>query len=84
MGHIEFDPSEFRGREGYFFMTSLVVDGLMDYWLLTADTAKVEPFMKKLAAWYETKAITSDKKVLFALETVGSDCWVKRVRILRS
>jgi hypothetical protein len=44
------------------FMTSLVVDGIMDYWLLTADTAKVEPFMKRLATWYEKSAITSDKK----------------------
>ncbi len=44
------------------FMTSLLVDGVMDYWLLTADTAKVEPFVSKLAVWYETKAITPDKK----------------------
>lgn len=44
------------------FMTSLVVDGMMDYWFLTADSAKVEPFVKKIAGWYETKAVTSDKK----------------------
>lgn len=44
------------------FMTSLVVDGMMDWWLLTGDTALLEPFMKKLATWYETQAITSDKK----------------------
>lgn len=44
------------------FMTSLVVDGVMDWWLLTADTAMIEPFMKKLATWYETRALTSDKK----------------------
>ena len=44
------------------FMTSIVVDGLMDWWLLTADTATVEPFMKRLATWYEQSAITSDKK----------------------
>lgn len=43
------------------FMTSLVVDGMMDYWLLTAD-AKVEPFMKKLAGWYAKSAVTSDQK----------------------
>lgn len=42
------------------FMTSLLVDGVMDYWLLTGDTAKAEPLVRKLAAWYETKAITSD------------------------
>jgi hypothetical protein len=43
------------------FMTSLVVDGLMDYWLLTQDTTKVEPVVRKMAEWYQTKAITSDK-----------------------
>jgi hypothetical protein len=43
------------------FMTSLVVDGMMDYWLLTAD-ARVGPFMTKLAAWHEKSAITSDRK----------------------
>ncbi|MBS2017651.1 MAG: hypothetical protein JST00_32530 [Deltaproteobacteria bacterium] len=58
------DPDECgRGPSGASpFMTSLVVDGMMDWWLLTADTALVEPFMKKLAIWYETRAITSDKK----------------------
>jgi hypothetical protein len=58
------DPDECSsGPEGASpFMTSLLVDGVMDYWLLTADTAKVEPFMKKLAIWYETKAMTPDKK----------------------
>jgi len=43
------------------FMASLLVDGMMDYWLLTGDGAKTEPFVRKLAEWYETKAITSDK-----------------------
>jgi len=43
------------------FMTSLVVDGMMDYWLMTADTAKLSPFMTKLAGWYEKDALTSDK-----------------------
>lgn len=43
------------------FMTSLVVDGVMDWWLLTSD-ARVTPFMDKLARWYETAAITADKK----------------------
>ena len=58
------DPEECgRGQEGASpFMTSIVVDGVMDWWLLTADTATIEPFMKKLATWYETSAITSDKK----------------------
>ena len=27
------------------FMTSIVVDGMMDWWLLTADSALVAPFM---------------------------------------
>ena len=58
------DPEECgNGPKGSSpFMTSIVVDGLMDYWLLTGDTAKVEPFMKKLANWYEKDAITSDKQ----------------------
>ncbi|MBX3231170.1 MAG: hypothetical protein KIT84_09535 [Labilithrix sp.] len=42
------------------FMTSLVVDGMMDYWLLTADKEKLSPFMTKLARWYEDDARTSD------------------------
>ncbi len=58
------DPDECgNGPKGASpFMTSLVVDGMMDYWLLTADAAKVEPFVKKIATWYEKSAITSDKK----------------------
>lgn len=44
------------------FMTSLVADGLMEYWLLTGDTATVGPFMKKLGDWYAKDAITTDKK----------------------
>lgn len=44
------------------FMTSILVDGLMDWWLLTADTPTLEPFMTKLATWYEKSAVTSDKK----------------------
>lgn len=44
------------------FMTSLVVDGMMDYWLLTGDGARVEPFVRKVATWYEKSALTSDKK----------------------
>lgn len=58
------DPDECgQGPSGASpFMTSLVVDGVMDWWLLTADTAMIAPFMTKLATWYETRAITSDKK----------------------
>ncbi|CAN5884573.1 hypothetical protein BH11MYX4_BH11MYX4_03210 [soil metagenome] len=58
------DPGECGdGPEGASpFMTSIVVDGMMDWWLLTADTALIEPFMKRLATWYETSAITSDRK----------------------
>jgi len=37
------------------------VDGLMDYHQLTADT-RVKEALRKLATWYETLAITSDKK----------------------
>jgi hypothetical protein len=43
------------------FMTSLVVDGVMDWWLLTNDP-RVTPFLDKLARWYERDAITTDRK----------------------
>ena len=58
------DPEECgNGPKGASpFMTSLVADGLMEYWLLTGDTVTVAPFMKKLADWYEKDAITGDKK----------------------
>ncbi len=58
------DPDECdRGPAGASpFMTSILVDGVMDWWMLTADTALVEPFVRKLAEWYERRAITSDKK----------------------
>jgi hypothetical protein len=58
------DPDECsRGPEGASpFMTSIVVDGMMDWWLLTADTATVAPFMTKVATWYEKSAITSTGK----------------------
>jgi hypothetical protein len=69
------DPDECsNGPKGASpFMTSLLVDGVMDYWLLTGDTAKVEPFVRKLAEWYETKAITSDKKAFRYLWNCLSD-----------
>lgn len=58
------DPDECaNGPKGASpFMTSLVVDGLMDYWLLTNDAARVEPIVRRLAAWYEQSALTSDRK----------------------
>ena len=40
-------------------MTSLVVDGMMDHYLLTGD-ARVKDVVRKVADWYQTKAITSD------------------------
>ncbi len=57
------DPDECgNGPKGASpFMTSLVVDGMMDYWLLTND-ASIKPFVQKLADWYEKDAVTSDKK----------------------
>lgn len=69
------DPDECsNGPKGASpFMTSLVVDGMMDYWLLTGDSAKTEPFVKKIAGWYETKAVTSDKKAFRYLWNCLSD-----------
>ena len=57
------DPSECgNGPRGASpFMTSLLVDGLMDYHQLTAD-ARVGEVLRKVSSWYETQAITSDKK----------------------
>ena len=43
------------------FMTSLVVDGVMDWWQLTGDP-RVAPFLDKLARWYERDAATKDHK----------------------
>jgi hypothetical protein len=56
-------------------MTSLVVDGMMDYWVLTGDAAKVEPFVRKIAVWYETKAITSDKMAFRYLWNCENDAY---------
>ncbi len=57
------DPSECSNGPagGSPFMTSLLVDGLMDVHALTAD-ARIPDVVKKVAAWYETRAITTDKK----------------------
>ncbi len=55
------DPSECEDGPagGSPFMTSLLVDGIMDYYTLTADT-RVADVVKKIAQWFETKAITTD------------------------
>lgn len=42
-------------------MTSLLIDGLLDYHKLTQDPRIVE-VVRKAAQWYETQAITSDRK----------------------
>jgi len=56
------DPTECGNgpNGGSPFMSSLVVDGLMDYYQLTAD-GRVPEVLRKLSTWYETKAITTDK-----------------------
>lgn len=55
------DPSECdRGPKGGSpFMTSLLVDGLMDYQQLTKDS-RVPSLVRKIAEWYRDDAITSD------------------------
>lgn len=57
------DPEECSDgpRGGSPFMTSLLVDALGDYHQLTRDTRIVE-VVSKVAQWYATLAITSDKK----------------------
>lgn len=68
------DPSECSNGPagGSPFMTSLLVDGLMDYHALTLDPRVVD-VVKKVAAWYETKAITTDKKAFRYLWNCLSD-----------
>ncbi len=68
------DPSECSNGPagGSPFMTSLLVDGLMDYHALTGD-ARVADVVKKVATWYETKAITTDKKAFRYLWNCASD-----------
>ena len=57
------DPEECSNgpKGGSPFMASLLVDGLMDYHQLTAD-ARVVEVLRKLSSWYETQALTTDKK----------------------
>ena len=57
------DPTECSNgpRGASPFMTSLLVDGLMDYHRLTGD-ARVTDTVRKVAQWYESQAITSDGK----------------------
>ena len=57
------DPTECgNGPRGASpFMSSLMVDGLMDYHQLTADS-RVPEVLRKLSTWYETQAITTDKQ----------------------
>lgn len=68
------DPSECSNGPagGSPFMTSLLVDGLMDYHALTLD-GRVVDVVKKVAGWYETKAITTDKKAFRYLWNCLSD-----------
>lgn len=68
------DPSECSTGPagGSPFMTSLLVDGLMDYHALTSDPRVVE-VVKKVATWYETKALSSDKKAFRYLWNCTSD-----------
>lgn len=68
------DPSECSNgpKGGSPFMTSLLVDGLMDSYALTND-ARIPDVVKKVATWYETKAITTDKKAFRYLWNCLSD-----------
>jgi hypothetical protein len=55
------DPSECSNgpNGGSPFMTSLLIDALMDYHQLSGD-ARVVELVRKAAQWYQTRAITSD------------------------
>lgn len=70
------DPSECSNgpRGGSPFMTSLLVDGLLDYYKLTRDPRIVD-VVRKAAQWYETQAITSDKKAFRYLWNCLSDAY---------
>jgi hypothetical protein len=56
------DPEECeKGPRGASpFMTSLLVDALMDYWTLTKDP-RVAEVVRRAAEWYARDAITSDR-----------------------
>ena len=68
------DPSECSNgpRGASPFMSSLLVDGLMDYQALTGD-ARIAGSVKRLAQWYETQAITSDRKAFRYLWNCQND-----------
>jgi len=68
MGHIEFDPSEFEGREGYFFMTSLVVPRPIA-WVSTLSLDGV----RNLAPHSYFNAISSDPIVIHFTSTGVKD-----------
>jgi hypothetical protein len=55
------DPSECGDGPmgGSPFMTSLLIDGLMDTWFLTGD-ARIPSVVVKAAEWYRDDAVTSD------------------------
>jgi hypothetical protein len=57
------DPSECSNgpRGASPFMTALLVDGLMEYHTLSGDV-RIAEVVRKVAQWYETQAITSDRK----------------------
>lgn len=70
------DPTECSNGPagGSPFMTSLLVDGLMDYHQLTQD-ARIADVLRQVAGWYETRAITSDKKAFRYLWNCLSDSY---------
>ncbi len=70
------DPSECEDgpQGGSPFMTSLVVDAIMDYVALTGD-ARATEVVRKLAVWYETKAITSDHQAFRYLWNCTTDSY---------
>ena len=53
------DECEKGPRGGSPFMTSLLVDALMDYVALTKDP-RIADVVRKVAGWYEKDAVTSD------------------------
>ena len=57
------DPEECEKgpRGGSPFMTSLLVDALMDYHALTRDP-RVAEVVRKVAVWYESAAVTTDRR----------------------